>query len=198
MLYQSDDLVLAHAKQRRQQLQDEAQAHRQARCIRAARTAVSAPPATSPPAVPPWPIACSTPPAPSSSAGAPASSSAAPPGRSLPPPLSIHARPEPPDIQSFRRFCMLPLAKTLPAYRWADRRHPLLLSRCRCFDRGTFRRRDAALRPALAGPAQVCRDLRAQRRQAQPYGRRVGPFLSHDSQPPARDHPHARLRTGPG
>jgi hypothetical protein len=39
MLYQSDDLVLAHAKQRRQQLQDEAQAHRQARCLRAARTA---------------------------------------------------------------------------------------------------------------------------------------------------------------
>ena len=39
MLYQSDDLVLAHAKQRRQQLQDEAIAHRQARCIRAARTA---------------------------------------------------------------------------------------------------------------------------------------------------------------
>lgn len=42
MLYQSDDLVLAHAKQRRQQLQDEAQAHRQARCIRAARTASAA------------------------------------------------------------------------------------------------------------------------------------------------------------
>lgn len=39
MLYQSDDIVLAHAKQRRQQLQDEAQAHRQARCVRTARTA---------------------------------------------------------------------------------------------------------------------------------------------------------------
>lgn len=39
MLNQSDDLVLAHARQRRQQLQDEALAHRQARCIRAARTA---------------------------------------------------------------------------------------------------------------------------------------------------------------
>ena len=38
MLYQSDDLVLAHAKQRRQQLQDEAHAHRQARCIRACRS----------------------------------------------------------------------------------------------------------------------------------------------------------------
>ncbi len=39
MLYQSDDLVLAHAKQRRQQLQDEAIAHRQACCIRASRAA---------------------------------------------------------------------------------------------------------------------------------------------------------------
>lgn len=39
MLYQSDDLVLAHAKQRRQQLQDEAHAHRQARCIRTSRSA---------------------------------------------------------------------------------------------------------------------------------------------------------------
>ncbi len=43
MLYQSDDLVLAHAKQRRQQLQDEAHAHRQARCIRASRSAVNRP-----------------------------------------------------------------------------------------------------------------------------------------------------------
>ena len=41
MLYHSDDLVLAHVKQRRQQLQDEAQAHRQARCIRACRSANS-------------------------------------------------------------------------------------------------------------------------------------------------------------
>lgn len=41
MLYQSDDLVLAHAKQRRQQLQDEAQAHRQARCVRTSRSAAS-------------------------------------------------------------------------------------------------------------------------------------------------------------
>ena len=39
MLYQSDDLLLAHAKQRHQQLQDEAQAHRQARCIHAAFSA---------------------------------------------------------------------------------------------------------------------------------------------------------------
>ncbi|MFN8466876.1 MAG: hypothetical protein U0X20_15085 [Caldilineaceae bacterium] len=43
MLYQSDDLVLAHAKQRRQQLQDEAQAHRQARCIRTCRSAANRP-----------------------------------------------------------------------------------------------------------------------------------------------------------
>jgi len=39
MLYQSDDLVLAHAKQHRQQLQDEAIAHRQVRCIRASLAA---------------------------------------------------------------------------------------------------------------------------------------------------------------
>ena len=41
MLYQSDDLVLAHAKQHRQQLQDEAIAHRQVRCIRASRSAAT-------------------------------------------------------------------------------------------------------------------------------------------------------------
>ena len=43
MLYRSDDFVLAHAKQRRQQLQDEAQAHRQARCIRTFSNAASRP-----------------------------------------------------------------------------------------------------------------------------------------------------------
>ena len=43
MLYHSDDLVLAHAQQRRQQLQDEAHAHRQARCIRTSRSAASRP-----------------------------------------------------------------------------------------------------------------------------------------------------------
>jgi hypothetical protein len=42
MLYHSDDLVLAHAKQRRQQLQDEAQAYRQARCVHAACSAKEA------------------------------------------------------------------------------------------------------------------------------------------------------------
>ena len=41
MLYQSDDLVLAHAKQRRQQLQNEAHAHRQARCLRLSRSAAA-------------------------------------------------------------------------------------------------------------------------------------------------------------
>ena len=41
MLYHSDDLVQSHAQQRRQQLQDEAQAHRQARCIRASRSAAN-------------------------------------------------------------------------------------------------------------------------------------------------------------
>lgn len=39
MLYQSDDLVLAHAKQRRQQLIDEACVYRQVRCLRASRSA---------------------------------------------------------------------------------------------------------------------------------------------------------------
>ena len=43
MLYQSDDVVLAHAQQRRQQLQNEACAHRQARCVRTARNAGDAP-----------------------------------------------------------------------------------------------------------------------------------------------------------
>ncbi len=36
MLFYSDDQVLAHVKQRRQQLLDEAHAHRQARCAQAA------------------------------------------------------------------------------------------------------------------------------------------------------------------
>ena len=41
MLYQSDDIVLAHAKQRRQQLQNEADAHRQARCVHMSRSAAT-------------------------------------------------------------------------------------------------------------------------------------------------------------
>ena len=48
MLYHSDDLVLAHAQQRRQQLQDEAHAHRQARCIRASRSGAARPAAHRP------------------------------------------------------------------------------------------------------------------------------------------------------
>ena len=43
MLFYSDDQVLAHVEQRRQQLLDEAHAHRQARC-RASRSAFPAPP----------------------------------------------------------------------------------------------------------------------------------------------------------
>ena len=52
MLYQSDDLVLAHARQRRQQLQDEAHAYRQARCIRAAGSAHAGSRQTAQPAAP--------------------------------------------------------------------------------------------------------------------------------------------------
>jgi hypothetical protein len=38
MLYQSEELALAHAKQRRQQLLDEAHAHRQARCAQTSQS----------------------------------------------------------------------------------------------------------------------------------------------------------------